>query len=317
MPPRILAPVILIVIALTAFGVWQSVRVSALSRSVSGLERSVAALDAQYATGILASATTTIATTTPIAAGESARRETLIAKSQDETLQEAVAKATPAVVSIVETRVVPQLEVGYVNPFGRDPFFESFGMRVPVYRQIGTTTERAGAGTGFLVRANGYIVTNKHVVAATDSTYTVLLASGAQRTATVVWRSPTQDLALLKISGTGYPVVPLGDSATLALGQSVFAVGNALGEYNNSVSVGIVSGLNREITAADYDGSTETLTGVIQTDAAINPGNSGGPLASRGGQAVGVSGATVQGSQSIGFAIPIQEVRKALSSLGI
>ena len=247
---------------------------------------------------------------------ELARRQAIKEKSQGELLTEAVARVTPAVVSIVISKDVPKLEVRYVNPFGDDPFFKDFNIQVPVYRQVGTEKQKVGAGSGFLVRANGYIVTNKHVVADTGATYTVLLADGTQKTATVLYRDQTHDLAVVKIEGSGLSTVPLGDSTTLKLGQSVFAVGNALGEYNNSVSVGIISGLNRSIQAQSQSG-VETLSGVIQTDAAINQGNSGGPLVDLNGNAIGVNVAMVQGSQNIGFSIPISQVRAALSKLGI
>lgn len=314
--PRPLLLITVAIVTLAAFGAWQTYQVTSLERSVADLKRSLAALDTHLATALHA-ASTTLAVEVPTPE-EAARREVVVAKSQDEQLQEAVAAVTPAVVSIVETKVVPLLKVSYVNPFGNDPFFQGFGVQVPVYQQVGTTTQKAGAGTGFLVRSNGYIVTNKHVVAdaGPEATYTVLLANGSQKPATVVWRAPADDLAVVKVAGSGYPTVPL-DTGTLALGQSVFAVGNALGEYNNSVSVGIISGLDREISAADASGRIITLQGVIQTDAAINPGNSGGPLVNLAGRAVGVSVATVQGSQSIGFAIPVAKVRQALSGLGI
>jgi serine protease Do len=248
---------------------------------------------------------------------ELSRRGQIAQKSQSQMLQDAVAKVTPGVVSIVESRVVALLQVTYENPFGNDPFFRNFGMQVPVYQQVGTTTQQVSAGTGFIVRSNGYVVTNKHVVQETNAMYTVLLANGSQREGTVVWRSPNDDLAIVKISGSGYTAVPLGNSDSLQLAESVFAIGNALGEYSNSVSVGVVSGMNRNITANTGQGETETLTGIIQTDAAINPGNSGGPLVNLAGEAVGVNVAMVQGSQNIGFSLPINRVIRALSNLGI
>jgi len=247
---------------------------------------------------------------------ELARRQTIKEKSQDQLLTEAVARITPAVVSIVISKDVPKLEVQYVNPFGNDPLFQNFNIQVPVYKQVGTERQKVGAGSGFLVRPNGYIVTNKHVVADTRATYTVLLANGSQKSAAVVWRDPNNDLAIVKIDGSGYKTVPLGNSGTIQIGQSVFAVGNALGEYNNSVSVGIISGLNRSIQAQTENG-VETLAGIIQTDAAINPGNSGGPLVDLDGNVVGVNVAMVQGSENIGFSIPISKVQTALSKQGI
>ncbi|MDD5589809.1 MAG: trypsin-like peptidase domain-containing protein [Candidatus Portnoybacteria bacterium] len=231
------------------------------------------------------------------------RREVIKEKSQEELLTAAVAKVAPAVVSIVITKDVPKLEVSYENPFGDDPFFKNFDIKIPVWKQVGTETQEVGAGTGFLIRKNGYILTNRHVVEDTSATYTVLLSNGSQKIAQVVRRDETHDIAILKIDGTNYTTAELGDSNQLVLGNSVFAVGNALGEYSNSVSVGIISGLNRDIEAQGSSGTVK-LQGVIQTDAAINPGNSGGPLVDLNGKVVGVNVATVVGSQNIGFAIP-------------
>ena len=250
-----------------------------------------------------------------VAPDETARREVVKEKSQQELLTSAVARTTPAVVSIVISKDVPQLEIVYVNPFGDDPFFKDFGFRVPVYQQKGTVKQQTGAGTGFLIRSSGYILTNRHVVEDTSAEYTVLLADGSQKTAEVVWRDPNQDIAIIKIPGSAYATEQLGDSASLQLGESVFAVGNALGQYNNSVSVGIISGLNRTIQAQDQNGTIENLTGVIQTDAAINPGNSGGPLVDLNGKVIGVNVATVTGSNNISFSIPINIVKSIINSV--
>lgn len=297
------------VLAVLAGGVgYEQHELALLSHSVATLQASVD----QLATSASSTASSTAANI-----AELERRNQVAQKSESQLLQSAVAKVTSAVVSIVESKEIPKLQVTYENPFGTDPFFQGFGMQVPVYQQVGTTTEQVSAGTGFLVRSDGYIVTNKHVVPDANATYTILLASGVQKAGTVVWRSPAEDLAVVKIAGSGYATVPLGDSSALQLAQSVFAVGNALGQYNNSVSVGVISGLNRTITASNEQGSAETLTGVIQTDAAINPGNSGGPLVDLAGEAIGVDVAMVQGSQNIGFALPISEVQAALKGLGI
>lgn len=313
---RFYATTLAVVIVLGGFSLWQASQISTLAASLNQLRGSVAGLNAEVAD--IASSTRSTATMASNAA-EIARRSQVeqASASNSTSLESAVAAVTPAVVSIVESQLVPKLQVSYVNPFGTDPFFQGFGMQVPVYQQIGTQEQQVAAGTGFLVRSSGYIVTNRHVVPDTNATYTVLLSTGKQANATVVWRSATEDIAVVKISGSGYPTIPLGNSGALALGQSVFAVGNALGQYNNSVSVGVISGLNRSITAADATGATETLKNIIQTDAAINPGNSGGPLVDLSGNVIGVNVATAQGSQSIGFALPISEVRSALSQLGI
>ncbi len=311
---RTKAAYLAIPLVLAGLALWQDARISALADSVGSLRAALASMNVQLARVSETASTTEASSAANLA--ELARRQQVESGSQDQSLQNAVAAVTPTVVSIVESKEVPQLSVSYVNPFGNDPFFQGFGMQVPVYQQVGTTTQQVGAGTGFLVRPNGYIVTNKHVVPDANASYTVLLSNGSQKTATVVWRSPAQDIAIVKIPGAGYPTVSLGDSSSLKLGESVFAVGNALGQYNNSVSVGVVSGLNRDIQAQSETG-VETLSGVIQTDAAINPGNSGGPLVNLAGDVIGINVAMVQGSENIGFSIPVNQVKSALAQLGI
>lgn len=250
---------------------------------------------------------------TALSLKELQNRKDAIGKSQDELLTSAVAKIAPAVVSIVVSKDVPKLEVTYENPFGNDPFFKDFNYRVPVYRQKGTVSQKVGAGTGFIVSSDGYILTNRHVVSDTNATYTALLSDGTQKSGRVVFRDSKNDIALLKIEGAIFKTVTLGNSANLKLGQTVVAIGNALGEYNNSVSVGIISGLNRTIEAGSGQ-SRETLAGVIQTDAAINPGNSGGPLITTNGEVIGVNVATVIGSSNISFSIPINTAKELIDS---
>jgi len=225
-----------------------------------------------------------------------------------------VAEITPSVVSIVITKDVPKLEIVYVNPFGNDPFFDDIDMRVPRYIQKGTEEKRVGAGTGFLISENGYIATNKHVVADREAKYTVLLSDGAQKSAEVIYIDSKIDLAIVKVEGIKYPHITFGNSDSLKLGQAVFAVGNALGEYNNSVSTGIISGLDRDIQASG-NGGTENLEGVIQTDAAINPGNSGGPLVTLYGEVIGINVATVFGSINISFSIPANAIKDIIGSV--
>nr|AQQ74986.1 hypothetical protein [uncultured bacterium] len=243
---------------------------------------------------------------------EIANRGGVIARSQEDLLTSAVEKASSAVVSIVISRDVALLEVQYVNPFGDDPYFRNVGYRVPVFRQVGTRPQQVGAGTGFLIRSDGYILTNRHVVDDEQADYTALLSNGEKKTARVIYRDDTHDIAILKIDGNGYSAIPLGNSSTLKLGQTVAAIGNALGEYNNSVSVGIISGLNRTVEAKDERGRVEVLEGVIQTDAAINRGNSGGPLLDLSGNAVAVNVAVDRGGSNIAFAIPIDTVKSII-----
>ena len=276
----------LVVVASALFMIRQEARIASLDRSVMELGASLDSLAAEFSTGLAEVASTSASSASHLAAdvAASSREQAAALKSQGSELQDAVAAVTPAVVSIVE----------------RD-----------------TSGNKLSTATGFFVRRSGYIVTNKHVVDGTGS-YSVVLASGVEESAAVIWRSPDKDLALIKVAGSGYPSVTLGDSGALVLGTSVFAIGNALGKFNNSVSVGVVSGLNRSITAwNDSTGQYENLSGIIQTDAAINPGNSGGPLATLGGKVVGVGVANVKGSQSIGFALPVSEVKAALAQLGI
>ena len=170
-------------------------------------------------------------------------------------------------------------------------------------------------GSGFLVTKDGLIITNRHVVEDTKAEYTVFTNDGKKHSAKVVARDAVMDIAVLKIDGAQYPYLELGNSDTLDLGQSVIAIGNALGEFKNSVSVGVISGLSRSITAGNGMGQSEALEHVIQTDAAINPGNSGGPLVDLGGRVIGVNVAVAQGSENIGFALPINSIKSVIDSV--
>ncbi len=243
--------------------------------------------------------------------------------SQESFVVDAVKKASSAVVSIIISKDVPKYE-SYIDPNQQqyDPFGGMFpGMpnmffSVPQYRQNGTEKKQIGSGSGFLVSPDGLIVTNKHVVDQKDVEYTVITNDGKKHTAKVLARDPILDVALVKIDGSNYSYLNLGNSDTLQVGQSAIAIGNALGEFRNTVSVGVISGLARSITAGDMTGgNVETLDKVIQTDAAINPGNSGGPLLNLSGLVVGVNVAVAQGSQSVGFALPINSIKSVIDSV--
>ena len=175
-------------------------------------------------------------------------------------------------------------------------------------------------GSGFIVSSGGMIVTNKHVVADTTMTYQVTTSDGKKYSVKNIYRDPMNDVALIKIDpsqNSNKQLVPLtlGDSTNLQVGQYVVAIGTALGDLNNTVTTGVVSGLGRGITAGSpYEGSVEQLNDVIQTDAAINPGNSGGPLFNSSGQVIGVNTAVSQNGQNIGFAIPINVIKDALQN---
>ena len=162
-----------------------------------------------------------------------------------------------------------------------------------------------GVGSGIVLTADGYILTNKHVVAGNRS-LTVELADEQQFDATVIAESPDQDLALIKIEATGLTPAVIGDPASLQVGQTVIAIGSPLGTFTETVTKGILSATGRTITVRDEStGRSETLTGLLQTDAAINPGNSGGPLLDASGRVIGVNTAVSANAEGLGFAIPI------------
>lgn len=171
-----------------------------------------------------------------------------------------------------------------------------------------------GEGTGFIVSADGLIVTNRHVVTVGTGDLKVFLADGRSYSAEVAAIDPIDDLALLKIVASKLPTVKLGDSDKIQIGATAIAIGNALGRYQNSATKGIISGLQRSLSASDSAGTRELLEDVIQTDAAINLGNSGGPLVNLRGEVMGINVAIETGAQSIGFAIPINSVKRIVES---
>ncbi len=239
----------------------------------------------------------------------------------------AVQKASPAVVSITISENVPVVENCPLDPFSNMPqqfqqFFGdgssfSFGFPTSTPCDTGKTQlQEVGGGSGFIISSDGLILTNKHVVSDVNAQYSVLTNDGNTYTAKVLARDPNQDLAVLKINATNLPAVTLGDSDGLQLGETAIAIGNALGQFSNTVSVGVVSGLGRTVTASAPDtGAQETISGIIQTDAAINPGNSGGPLLDLRGDVIGIDTAVASDAQNIGFAIPINEAKSAIASV--
>jgi serine protease Do len=249
----------------------------------------------------------------PIAVKEEA--PTVLAKTAEpvvvqDTVITAVKKAQPAVVSIVVSREVPKYDVTYQD----NEIFPGVFMQVPIRTQNGTEKKQVGSGSGFLISSNGLIVTNRHVVTDQAGIFDVFLNNGKSYQAQVLVRDTVNDVAVLKISGTGFPYLTFGNSDTIEVGQSVVAIGNALGEFKNSVSVGVISGLSRSITAGNAFGGSEKLDKVIQTDAAINPGNSGGPLLNLKGEVIGINVAVAQGSENIGFALPINSVKPVINA---
>src|SRR3989339_713394 len=245
--------------------------------------------------------------------------------SQENAVIAAVKNVSPAVVSVIVSKDMPIFEQYYYNPFGDlGPQFQ-----IPQYRQNGTEKKEIGGGTGFIISKDGLVLTNKHVALDKEAEYTILTNDGKRYPAKILALDPVQDLAVLKIDkekvldGDGgftldyFPIVQFGDSDNLQNGQTVIAIGNALGEFRNTVSVGVISGLGRTITASSGD-FVETIEDVIQTDAAINKGNSGGPLLNLKGEVIGINTATVLDAQSIGFAVPINlaksNIQKSVNS---
>lgn len=234
--------------------------------------------------------------------------------TQEEKVIDAVKRVSPAVVGVIGKKEVSVTLFGISNE----------GL---VEQKQSAEKREVSRGSGFFVSSDGTVVTNKHVVQDKGASYTVVTSQGRSYEAKVLARDPVQDVAILKISKdqivdaqgkirtSEFPFVRLADPTPLQIGQSVIAIGNALGEFRNTVSVGVISGLGRTITASGGGSFVETIYDVIQTDTAINQGNSGGPLLNLQGEVIGVNTATVIGAQSIGFAIPVDQVRRGIAQI--
>lgn len=226
---------------------------------------------------------------------------------EESVVTRVVEQATPSVVTVSISKTQQILS----NPFGFD-FFNGFFNWSPQQSQEQKIEQ--DIGTGFIISSDGLIVTNKHVVSDTAAKYKVVI--GADEVAEVknIYRDPVTDLAILQVDKKGLKPVKLGDSSKLKVGQTVIAIGTALGEFRSTVTTGVISGLGRGITAGNPFEGSEKLDDVIQTDAAINPGNSGGPLFSSSGEVVGVNVAVSQSGQNIGFALPINLVKESIDN---
>lgn len=218
-------------------------------------------------------------------------------------------KVCPAVITIIISKDLPKIEGFYLFPFGGQEF---------VFPKMKKEKEKTkiGGGSGFIVSPDGYILTCYHVVGDPEADYTVIVDPEHKYPAKVLAKDPLVDIAVLKINEKNLPFLELADSNKIELGETVVAIGNPLGEFEDTLSAGIVSGLSRKITA--YGGlpfKATSLRGLIQTDAAINPGNSGGPLVNLEGKVIGINTAMVMGAQNIGFAIPINYAKKILEEV--
>lgn len=218
-------------------------------------------------------------------------------------------KACPAVITIIASRDLPHIEEFYFLPVR--------GEKIAFPKKIADTKEttKIGGGSGFIISADGYVLTCNHVVDDGEADFTIMLDPDHKYPAKVLARDPLSDLAILKIEGTNFPFLKMGNSDKVELGEGVLAIGNPLGEFEDTLSLGIISGLSRKITAYNNDQKATNLRGLIQTDAAINPGNSGGPLVNMRGDVIGINTAMIAGAENIGFAIPVNYIKEDLDEV--
>jgi serine protease Do len=218
-------------------------------------------------------------------------------------------RACPAVITIVVSKDLPKVEGFFLLPYGGQDF-----LMPDVKGKIEKT--KIGGGSGFIISKDGYVLTCSHVVSDPDAEYTVIVAPQKKYPAKVLAKDPLIDVAILKIEGKNFPYLQCGNSDKTQIGESVVAIGNPLGEFEDTLSSGIISGLSRSITAKEsFAQKSTSLRGLIQTDAAINPGNSGGPLVDMDGKAIGINTAMAMGAQNIGFAIPINYALKVFEEI--
>ncbi|OGG23724.1 hypothetical protein A3A79_00765 [Candidatus Gottesmanbacteria bacterium RIFCSPLOWO2_01_FULL_43_11b] len=227
--------------------------------------------------------------------------------TEENVVIDVVDHASPSVVTVGISKTRRVGDIFEFDPF--DPFS-------PFRRTPGESQQiEQDIGSGFIVGADGLIVTNKHVVSDSDAKYRVITKDDKTYDVVKIYRDPSNDLAIVKIVASGLQQIEMGDSDKIKVGQMAIAIGTALGEFRNTVTVGVISGVGRGVTAGSpFEGYVEKLDNVIQTDAAINPGNSGGPLLNSSGQVIGVNAAIAADGQNIGFAIPINVVKDALTN---
>jgi serine protease Do len=225
--------------------------------------------------------------------------------TEEDKVIKVVKEASPSVVSIVITKEVPI--------YSETSPFDFFWGTTPQVQ--GTQKQQVGAGSGFIITSDGMVLTNRHVVEDETAEYTITTYDNKEYSVKVLARDPVQDLAVLKIqSNETFSAIKLGSASNIQIGQSAIAIGNALGEFQNTVSVGVISGLGRTVTASG-GGTSETLEDIIQTDAAINPGNSGGPLLNLAGEVIGINTAVASSGENIGFAISIDKAIKDIEQV--
>ncbi len=228
-----------------------------------------------------------------------------------------IKKTMPAVVSIVLSKDIADLKKELSSDQRRKTPASIFREKADAEGRV-----EVGGGSGFFVDRSGIVLTNKHVIAESHVSYKVITDEEEVLGAELLARDPVDDIAILKVAGRGaahkkyFPFLKLGNSSDLDLGQTVLAIGNVLGIFKNTVSLGIISGLSRSVKAKpDPREPIQEMRGLIQTDAAINPGNSGGPLVDMSGRVIGINAAVVAGAQNINFAIPINAATRDINDL--
>ena len=244
---------------------------------------------------------------------ESKPSATIVSLIEEESAtMDVVAHVTPAVVSVIARKprgeFLHDRTLSQVNPdlvFGNDSLSDTQAKELV----------DVSSGTGFFVTEDGYILTNRHVIDVPSPKLFVVTNEGKELNATLVDTDPILDIAILRVEGNGYPIVDLGDSDKIRIGQTAIAIGNTLSEFRNTVTKGVVSGINRHVTAGVSMNGSEVIEKAIQTDAAINPGNSGGPLINLLGEVVGINTAVSIDGQAVAFAIPINQAKRAIEDV--
>lgn len=237
-------------------------------------------------------------------------KQTVKVVTEESVVINDVKQIGPSVITVVEESTTGNTDQSFnVGPF------QIFGLPQPQQSK-----QPVSIGSGFIVSADGLIATNKHVVSDVGVKYQIITSNDKKYTVLQIYRDPLNDIALLKVDPKENPGISLkpallGDSTNLEVGQFVVAIGTALGQFKNTVTTGVISGLGRGITAGDeMQNFAERLDNVIQTDAAINPGNSGGPLVDSSSKVIGINTAVAQNGQNIGFALPINILKESLNN---
>jgi len=236
---------------------------------------------------------------------------------------DAISKVNPSVVSIIASKQLAAMR----QPTSLfDLFAPEFGLGLPEMDDSASQDapkQKVGGGTGFVISQDGLVLTNKHVIDDSRAEYSVVMADGTEFFAKVLSKDPLNDIAFvqlyededLSVKPSELPTVKLGNSDLLPVGSKVIAIGNALSEFDNTTTSGIISGLGRSITAGSGSGASSKLSNLLQTDASINPGNSGGPLVNLNGEVIGINTAIAQSANGIGFAIPINEAKSVVETV--